>query len=333
MLDRVQSRAVGFAGLTAAIFATALMLSPVLSSTDRPDALVLAIGITLDLTIIVPAAYYFLVVRPRGWPPVAVAPVIVLSLLAASLVIPAEHHQALRLIEALAIPMEVGLLGWIGVQAARAMRRASGNGAADPLDELQRSAREILRVKRPADVLATELAVFLYALGAWRRSPHVPPGTWAFTSHRRSGLGGLVLAVMMITTVEVAAVHFLVASWSPIAAWILTLLSLYGALWLLADYRATVLRPVLAGAREVCFRSGLRWRARVGRDVIARVERRDPGPEAGAVSLELLITPNLWIEFTQPVVLEGPYGLQRSARWIAICVDEPRELQQALAAD
>ena len=185
---------------------------------------------------------------------------------------------------------------------------------------------------RVADVLASELAVLFYAFGTWRSTARVPDGAYAFTSHRRSGHGGLIFALVVLTIVEGIAVHLLLASWSTILAWVLTFLSFYAVLWLVADYRATVLRPLLADETEVWIRGGLRWRARVPRDQITAVARTKPDPQECTTSLAFLTTPNLWVRFSEPVLLEGPYGIRRHARCIGLFVDEPAEFQRLLGS-
>ena len=327
---RLQPRALLFAILATGIWATAVFLVGVLPNLERPETV--ALGITLDLTVVVPLTYYFLVVRPRNWPPVALAPVLVLSLVIAAAILPSDHQQTLRVVEALAIPVEVALLGWVGWQAARALRQIRHSATADPVEELHRSARKFLRVHRVADVFAFELAVLFYAFGTWRSKLRIPDGTYAFTSHRRSGHGGLVFALFVLTVVEGVAVHLLLASWSTVLAWVLTFLSFYGALWLIADYRATVLRPSLVNEVEVWIRGGLRWRTRVPRDQMAAVARTKPDPQECTMSVAFLTTPNIWVRFSAPVLLEGPYGIRRQVCCVGLVVDEPAEFQRLLGS-
>lgn len=46
--------------------------------------------------------------------------------------------------------------------------------------------------------------------------------------------------------IEVIGVHFLIAHfWSPTAAWIFTALDLYALLWIIADYQAVRLSPIV----------------------------------------------------------------------------------------
>lgn len=328
MTDRVSRDTLLFLILSGAICTSALVLAGRLPSLQRSEAV--AVGITLDLTLLVPLAYYCLVIRPRGWPLVTIAPVLVLSLFTAAAVLPADHHQTLRVVRMLAIPAELGLLGWIGWQASRALRQARRTTATDPIEALHESAMASLRVRRAADVLASELAVLFYALGSWRSQAHRPEDARAFASLEKSGHGGLVFALLVLTVVEAVAIHLLLGLWSPALAWVFSALSLYGALWLLADYRASVLRPLLVNPDEIWLRAGLRWRARVPRHLLAEVARTAPSSQECARSLAFITAPNLWLRFSEPVSLKGPYGLRREVRWVGLIVDDPAELQRVL---
>ena len=57
---------------------------------------------------------------------------------------------------------------------------------------------------------------------------------------------------------EGLAVHVLILKWSALVAWIFTIGTVYGALWLIADYRATVLRPILVSDESILIRAGFR---------------------------------------------------------------------------
>jgi hypothetical protein len=68
---------------------------------------------------------------------------------------------------------------------------------------------------------------------------------------------------------EAALVHLLVARWSVTVAWILTALSVYGAVWLVAVARSFSLRPVLLTGDELIVRAGLLWTVRIPRSQVA----------------------------------------------------------------
>lgn len=39
----------------------------------------------------------------------------------------------------------------------------------------------------------------------------------------------------------------------------------------------------------------------------------------------------LWIELTEPVKAQGPYGIEKQARWISVAVDDAKAFQKELS--
>jgi hypothetical protein len=135
---------------------------------------------------------------------------------------------------------------------------------------------------------------------------------------------------VVITLAEAVPIHILVTRWSPLVAWGLTVLSAYGMFWFLADWRATRLRPHLLDAEALQIRTGLRWSVRIPRERMAALHTKLP-PGAGPILRAALPGGNpLWIELTEPVTAQGPYGIEKCARWISVSVDDPARFRQGL---
>lgn len=201
----------------------------------------------------------------------------------------------------------------------------------DPLDAFRAAAFGVVRNGRVADALATELALAHYAFGAWQARPHVPIGSIGLTHHIRSGYGGTLVAVMLLVALEGFVVHLLVARSHAILAWGLTLLTLYGALWFVADFRATVLRPILVTNDDVLIRAGLRCTLRAPRSAITSVRRTRPEAAAGRISLTIPGAPTHWICFSETLVARGPYGVPLRVRAVGIEPDDPAAFERAMA--
>lgn len=190
----------------------------------------------------------------------------------------------------------------------------------------------MLPSRAAARVLASELAVFYYALFAWRVRPHALANARAFTLHRESGIAMLFGVLAGVSLGEVLVVHLVVQRWSHTAGWIATAAGLYGLLWLTAMARVIVLRPVLVTEDALVLRFGLLWSARVA---FAEIESiRGVGSEAprGAVKFTGGGEARFLIALHEPVRVDGPYGLGKQARLITLAVDEPREFETALRA-
>jgi hypothetical protein len=331
MVRQAQARLplLSFALLATGVYAAAIAMMRMRAELPHPDAV--SVGLLVDLLVTVPLAFYWLAVRRAGWPARTLIPVFLFSLTGAALVLPDQREMLKRLSEILSIPAEIGLLTWITVRTARSLRSTSGTE--DRLERLREAAREIFPARRASEVIAFEMAVFYYSLFAWRqgpRHPRIPAGSRVFTYHRTSGYGALGFAFLLVTLAEAVPIHILVARWSPGAAWFLTALAGYGLLWFLADYRATRLRPIFLDEETLCLRSGLRWTIRIPRAHIAAIHKKAPKSEP-VLRANLPMMKPLWLELTEPVTAQGPYGIEKQARWISVAMDDPKAFQEAIS--
>jgi len=323
--QRVSWRFPVFGGVLVAVYAVAAAIPRL----GEEHLAVFAAALTFDLVITIPFAFYWVVMRPRGLPHILLVPVVAAGMVWARVVLPEDHRLALRVAEVLIAPLEAGLLVWVVVRVRRAVRASRAEAAGDPLHRISDAVRTLVPYSRPARVVASEVAMFYYALGAWRARPHAPDDAAAFTVHERSGRGGLVFGLILLCAIEGFALHFLIGRWSAAAAWVFTATNVYAMLWLLADHRATVLRPILVTGDEVWIRAGLRWDARFPRAGITTHAER-PGPRRGSLRLTLLNPPTIWLRAETPVEADGCYGLCRRVSSVGLEPDDPAGLERAL---
>ena len=327
MVRQVRWPVLSFGLLATGIYAVAMTLERMRPALRSPE--IVSLGLLVDLLITIPLAFYLLPVRRAGWPVRTLIPLFLLSLTGAAFVLPDQREMLKRLSEILSVPAEIGLVGWIAVRTARSLKSTRGEGGADMLERLRQVAREILPARAVSEAVAFEMALIYFSLFSWRRRPHVPSGTRAFTYHRTSGYGALGFAFLVMTLAEAIPVHLLVAHWSPRGAWLFTILAAYGLLWFLADYRAARLRPVLLNEEDLTIRSGLRWTVRIPRSHIVAIHKKGPKSEA-FLRAALPVTTPLWIELAEPVTAQGPYGRLKQARWISLNVDDAKAFREAL---
>lgn len=286
-----------------AIFATLLIRTHAYAR--NPD--VVAWGITFDLVITVPAAWWLLVVRRGHARPATLIPLFALCSLAAARIIPAQQHAFIDQLRWVAAPLDVVTVALV------ARRLARGASAGDSL---------VLRVT------AAEVKTIYYALFAWRKK--TPPG---FTFHARSGWGAVLAALLLVLGAESIGLHLFIAQYSVRAAWIVTALDVYGILWLLGDYNALRLRTTTIDAEAVHVRFGMRWSATIARANVAAVvvprgdsewRRRD------VMKLAVLDEPLFVVRLHEPVVATGIAGIQRRVTALAVRPDEPEAFLAAL---
>ncbi len=231
----------------------------------------------------------------------------------------------LRAVIAVAIAIELVVLVAIALRIRRA-RAAWGFARSRGLhfhDVLERALGATGIPARVADVLASELVVVASAVTGWRRrTPGVfaVHGSWALCA-------GTFVA---LTLVETPAVHLaLVAAGLPTAAWILSALSLYGALWLLGDLHALRHGGVIVRDDELELRVGVRWRARIPRASIVSIVRGAAPDDACDVSI---LGANVVIALGEPCTLHGLFGRRRTASVLALSLDDPDAFVSACSA-
>lgn len=293
---------------------------------------ILADALTLDLLLAVPLAYWFLAVRGAGWPRVTVVPVFVLSVAATRLVPALEAGRLLPWLEWVAIPAELLLLTIVTRRAIAMSRTLARDGGDDALESLRRASLELIEAPRAAEIIAYEAAVLWYAVaGGGRRS--ASPAAESFGVRRRSGYGPVLTAILLALVAEGIALHLFVRHWSAAAAWILTILTAYAAVWLLGDFRALGRRTIALTADELLVRLGLRWTVRVPLERVLAVRAAAGAAESrGPDHLRAVIlgSERQVVELAAPIEAVGFYGIRRRVQSIGLAVDDPEPFLEAL---
>jgi hypothetical protein len=200
----------------------------------------------------------------------------------------------------------------------------------DIYERLRESARPVVG-SVAGGVLAYEIAVLYYATVGWTRSPET--GDRSFSVHRNVGYIALMSAAMIALVVETAAAHLLLRLWSPMAAWVLTGISLYTLVWLLGDLHAVRLRPMQIDDETLRLRVGLRWTASIPLDSIRLVQDPQSAEQSrGREFLKAVLVgaPNRRISLAEPIRAVGLYGLSREVTTIDLHIDDPARFDAAL---
>ncbi len=309
-----------------AVAAAAVALEGVLAASALGHKGPVPVAVVVDLVLVLPLAYYLVMLRParRHW--LEVAPVLTVGVVLAGLLVRGAPtaHVPLR---AASVAAEVVVLSYLAHRLRLAARTVSGVGDDDLLGAAAALDDRLMRVA------ATELAVLRYAFSRARsRPPHAagPPAT-PFSYVEASGLTGLLAGAAVLIAVEALVAHAVLHGPSPRAAWVHTALSAYGLVWLRAVHVAAVVRPVLVTPDDVLVRTSLLWTASVPRASIVRVDAGCEAPRSREVlRAALLVAPNVLLTLSHPVVARGVLGLSRSVSRIALYVDDPAGFVAAL---
>jgi hypothetical protein len=113
--------------------------------------------------------------------------------------------------------------------------------------------------------------------------------------------------------------------WSVKAAWIVTALDLYGALWLIGDYHALRLRPTFAKDGILHLRYGLRWSAEIPLadvEAVDDIKNESDWKRPGVLKVAMLDEPKYLVRLRQPVTAHGLAGFRRTIHAVAILPDD-----------
>lgn len=290
----------------------------------------LSLGVTVDLIVILPLLYYWLIVRTGRWSKPSIVAVFGGCVGLAKWLLPVTQHTYVDSI-AYAVPvLEAGVLlymVWHGLALIRRYKLHQQTQS-DFIHSLQLSLREITGNVTLSHIIASEAAVMRYSLLGWLPDTVSTDQRIVLTSHRDSGQIAMLVMVMVVAGIESVAVHFLLARWSVTAAWLLTATSLYTLLFLIAETVTTVRRPSFLIDGRLHLRFGLRWSGVIDLADISKIERISEKPDADKQTLTgpLLVQPNLLITLRNPVVLSGLYGIQKTVTRVALLIDSPDRL-------
>jgi hypothetical protein len=267
-------------------------------------------GVTFDLTITIPLLYYFFIVRTQRATPLSLLAVFMVCAALAKLIVPSSPF--LHDLRFIAAPLELVVIGLI----VRRMWR-----------------REPLLPGVIGAAVAGEVAILQHALFGWRMRRDVPEDTTPFSIHERSGWGTVAACIIVLVTVESIGLHLFLLHYSAKVAWLLTALDLWGILWILGDYHALRLRPILVSDDGLHVRVGLRWDVVVPWSAIESVEAIAPGSEwkrRGVLKVALLDEPRVMLRLRHSVVANGLAGLHKTIDAIAILPDDEAGFADAL---
>jgi hypothetical protein len=320
----LRPRAIAAILVATIVYAAALLIVHSAAFAARPG--VLSAALAFDLVVTVPAAYWWLVVRPGTARARTLLPVVALSVIGAKLVLPAEHRAFVGLVRYATAPLELLVVGYAVRTVTRTLRaRRHGSDHADVAEALDGALVRVFGERTAAHVVAAELATLHYALLA--RRAEVPNGVDAF-AQSKAFPASLVWALGAAMGVEGTALHLWLAPAHPRVAWTLTALTAYSLLWLVGHRRATALRPITVSGRTIALRSGLRLSARLdARDDVERIERltwrTTPKPARDYVNAARPGTPNVLVTLRRPTPVTVALGLRKTVTRVGLAVDEP----------
>ncbi len=287
----------------------------------------LAIGITYDLVLTAPLAYFF-IIRKRKISKLTTIPVFVIGIILASLLIPETQQDHLAMIKTYALPViELGVLSFLTLKTykvVKAYKRISGQ-TADFYAALKKSTAETFGTGFFSKVLSSEIALFYYSFFAWKR-PIDSENT--YTNYKDNGLITLLWAAIFLLAVETVVIHLLLEQWSGLAAWILSGSSIYTVLMIFGHIKVLNLRPSLLTSESLVLRNGLISEISIPLANIEKAElfSEEIGKEDSETGNNGLFKEsknhNIVLYLKAPQVIEKAYGIKQYCERLVFYIDD-----------
>ncbi len=291
------------------------------------DTPAMTVGIILDLVLTIPVIYWLLI-RSTDIPKITIVPILIGGLVLTNFILPESQQALAGNFRHILIPMiELGVFFYLINLAKKTSQKfnALNNRDTDFLEAIRKMVQDVFPMKTFAKALSFEIAVFYYAFFLWSKPKKI--AAHQFTYHKKSGAAALFYALTMIILVESFAVHLLVAPYSPIFAWLLTISSLYLGVQFYAHIKAMKRRLITIENEQIFFRNGIFVNTQVALNNINAIElsqrqiKTDRKVEKFALVGDLELH-NIVLHLKKPIEIEGFYGVKKQAEVLLIWVDK-----------
>lgn len=288
---------------------------------------IVATGLLGDIIITFPLSYYFLLIRPLRLKKWSILFVFTCCCAIAYLILP-EHQKyyILQLRKSLVLTELVILIYAISrFRKVKTVFMQLQTLFPDFAYNLSKSMLAVLGNHWSVRLLASELIVLRFGLFYWKKTAQVSEATNRFTVYKESGYSALLSVILAVSIIEISAVHLLLLQYNKIIAMVISLLSLYGLVFIVADLSALVKSPILILKEQLLLRTGLRWRVLVNTCNIKSVEKikdtYEPDKDCykGGVTKSSV---NILVTFKHPVCIDRIYRSPIKVNKITMSMDQ-----------
>ncbi|MEH3104169.1 MAG: hypothetical protein PGN12_09715 [Sphingomonas phyllosphaerae] len=287
-------------------------------------------ALLLFLWIVADTLTLALLARTHRRPP---APAVLGTLAGACLIVVAGAPPALRVtlweMPWLVTVMAAVVVGHV-VAAGRSARQAWRAPDAGARERYERMASALLSPML-VRLAAAEWTVLHLALFRWGGAPEIPADGRGFAYHRH--LAPMCAALLVLSAIEMAVYHLLLAHWSRAGAVVMFVLSDMGFVYLVGLIKSFRLRPILLMRDGVRVRAGLLIDRFVPLEAIAGVDgdvRGDEMRDAATLNAALLAWPNVVLRLRIPLPARSLWRRKPPVVRVAFRLDEPEAFVRLL---
>ncbi|MEK5186112.1 hypothetical protein MKY27_13335 [Solibacillus sp. FSL R5-0449] len=283
----------------------------------------MVIGSLIDCAVVAPA---LLLLQTGKWAVKNFVVFVAAGILFARLVIPNGLMEPFRYITFSAIAVEAGLvlmeliILFVFIKYLPSIIRAVKLEQEQLIFSFPRIVREKVKDNVLMRVLCQELLVFYYAFCSWKKKQ---PG--GYTVHKNTMYIPMLFMIFHAALFEAIAFHWFFHDRIPVLAWGHTILSLYGLLFLLADFRALILNPVRIENGNLYLSNGLLKQTKIDLKNISQLHTSIQDEEIYHFKVlgNTEEKPDFVLELKELQTIQLVGGFEKRAKFIGVYLDAP----------
>jgi len=318
------------------------LLSYYFLTTSENNNNIFMLVITISLTLFIPLFFYILLLRKKYLKPITIAPVFILQYFYSSFIIPDSKKEYLDLFMYVAVIFEITLVVFILYKVARMIKnyKETNRDELHILDALRNGFVELFGESKFVDFAVKDLAIYYYAFLVWFKKPSINEEL-SFTYHKNSDIKVFVIIALIIGMIEVVAVHILLSYWNTIIAWLITVLSIYGLVYLVGLYNSVRYSPIVIEDNHMVIRVGFQSSLKLDFENIKALEpigvnyeekvKKEKKTTYNAIVLRTNL-PQFEVTLKKEVPQIGLFGIYKEISTVYIMVDNPRDFAKAVSS-
>jgi hypothetical protein len=294
------------------------------------NANVMAKAITLDLILTTPVIY-LLLIRKTTISKLTIIPFFIIGIVLASVVLPVGNQGLLDLVKTWILPIVELIVLTIVVRKVLLVRKKykqSRKAAPDFLTALRQSTADMLPL-RVANIFTIEIGMIYFTFFHWKKAKYQSN---EFSYHKESGILVILGVLLFVALVELFSVHLLLHENYKTAAWVLSIISLYGLIQLIGLMKSIPHTPIRLEENQLVVRMGIFQEAAIPYAFIDTVEitmadypKENPDYQK--------ITPfdhNCIIHLNSQAQMSSFFGIRKTYQHLVLSVDDAKRFKACL---
>ncbi|MCG7343512.1 beta-carotene 15,15'-monooxygenase [Sporosarcina sp. ACRSL] len=343
VLTRVRSKQGLFASLLILVLVSNYLAYRLPAIPLPADSRGVVIGSLLDFAIIAPLLILAMT-RKKGFTLKRFFTFMVIGLVAARFVIPAQYFEPFRFIpyvaigfEAILLFAEISLLFLLAKHLPGILREVRREKNIGTLFAFPALVKEKVSTHPIVSIIAAESLMFYYAFASWKRKP--PVGENQFTLHKKTSMIAFNVMLIHAIVIETIGIHWWLHGKSMILSIVLLILNVYSIIYVLADIQIVRLTPLTMNDDRMQISLGLGKRMEIPYDAIGKIEWGNGAEQYNLKSEGLIefiardfeeVKPQCILHFSRPLQATLFLGLEKEFHMAAIRVDDPKEFREML---